>query len=303
MTRRIANINMMHRAALGGMEAGIRETFGIEEREYHDDIIYSAMIQAGVQRFRVAGDIPKNLKNSNLLSYRFEESSFEDINNIMSSVKEFLGFEKIPKKDQSEIWILAWYLTELIHSSQTKSSMVSILRIPKMSDLAGKISPAAFSAIDGLLKNIENIDLNLPVTKLEAPLRDVEIFHEIVSSNVFGSYSEAQELIEYSSENKEAVKLEISRKGKEFYNRFHSVLDIRKASLTLIPVTSSLIETVFGRFPGKIASAFGDSLASSLADKRRITIYNYGDTHAKLLTDYYMAKAIVIPPENNRYFK
>jgi hypothetical protein len=86
MSTRFANINLMHHAGLAGMEAGLRSSLGIESTEYHDSLIYAAMIQAGVQRFRIVGITPKQVRESQFLRRRCQEHSFEDykVNGVKS---------------------------------------------------------------------------------------------------------------------------------------------------------------------------------------------------------------------------
>jgi hypothetical protein len=289
MSERIANINLIHQAGLAGMESAICNKFGISEHEYHDNIIYSAMIQAGVQRFRVPGGLPQKLRKSDFLRYRVEERPFEDIHNLINSIENSLNYDPSSRKDNSEVFGLTWFLAELIYSLETKSSMVSVLPTPNLKNYAGKLSPNKISALNGLFQKVETIDLILPVAKLQIPTKDVEIFQEIIASDIFRNFSQSQSLIELSTEDVESTANNIIDKGKSLYNKFDSALDIKKTSLSLISVTTALIDTVCGKLPGSIADILGDTLSSALKEKRRITIYNYGDTHQKLLMEHYGA--------------
>lgn len=55
------------------------------------------------------------------------------------------------------------------------------------------------------------------------------------------------------------------------------LLKSKRVAITLLPVTSRLVDVVFGKLPGSIAGFFSDALRTWLQDKRRIVIYQFGD--------------------------
>lgn len=284
---------MLHHAGLAGMEAALRHSFGIDSSNYHDNLIYSAMIQAGIQRFRVVGGMSKQIRESQFLSSRCEEYSFDDYQQLMDSVKNALSqhavFDLNEDSDRNKIFGLTWFLTELIFSLQTKSAMVFVLPMPNLADYVGKLSPEMLAAVRGLFQKIDPLPLNLPIPQLRVLSDDVKIFHDVISSDLFSSYAASQHLLESSGEEIESTARLILSKGKALRNGFSSVLDFKRISLSLIPVTTSLIDSVCGKFPGAIADALGNALTEALNNKRRLTIYNYGDAHQKLLIEHYRA--------------
>lgn len=283
----------MHLAGLAGMEAGICQSLGIDIKNYHDSLIYSAMIQAGVQRFRVVGPMTKQVRESQFLSRRCEEYSFDDYKQLMDSVNDTIVqhavFDQKEDFEKSDLFNLTWFLTELIFSLQTKSAMVSVFPMPNIADYVGKLSPEMLAAVMGLFQNIDPLPLDLPIPQFRVLFKDVRVFHEVISSDLFSAYAASQQMLELSGEEKESTTRLILNKGKALLNSFSSVLDFKRISLSLIPVTSSLIDTVCGKFPGSIADAFGIALTEALNNKRRVTIYNYGDTHKRLLMEHYRA--------------
>lgn len=297
MSARIANISMMHHAGLAGIEAGLHSSLGIENREYHDSLIYSAMIQAGVQRFRIVGGMTKQVRESKFLRCRCEEYSFEDYKQLMDSVQETLNQHAVRhlKKDSehTDLFTLTWFLTELIFSLQTKSAMVSVLPMPNIAEYAGKLTPDMFAAVRGLFQKIDPLPLDLPIPQLSVLSGDVKVFHDVISSDLFASYAESHQMLESSREEKQSTIRLILNKAKILHNSFSNVLDLKRISLSLIPLTTSLIDSVCGKFPGSLADVFGNALTEALNNKRRITIYNYGDTHMRLLLDYYRAVNVI----------
>ena len=290
MTHRIANIGLMHQAALAGMEAEIRSWLGISTVEYHDHLIYTAMLQAGVQRFHILGPLPKDIQDSQFLRRRCKEYPFKQYKEVIDSIGPIISEHTIQAAEaesHDSFFGLTVFLSHLIIALQTKSAMVDVLGLPNPAKYAGRLSPEMQSAINGLLKKIKPASLDLPIPQWRVLSEDVEGFQEIISSDLFASYSASHHLLESLEEKEQSVFKEILSKARKLCERFGSVLDTRRLPLSLIPVTASLIDSVCGKLPGSVANVFGKALTEALRDRKRLTIYNYRDVHVKLIIEYY----------------
>mgnify|MGYP001245914080 CR=1 FL=1 len=293
MKNRIVNINILHHAGLAGMEAGLRSSLGVESSTYHDSLIYSAMIQAGIQRFRIVGGTARVIRNSEFLRRRSEEYSFDDYKRVVEPIETVVASHTLNagKSDRgsSSLFSLTWFLSELLFSLKTKSAMVSVLPLPDVSQYAGKLTPEMFSAVSTLVRKIHCVNIDLPIPQSEVLLDDVKVFNELITSDLFASYASSHEMLESSEEKEQSAVNNILTKAKALRDNFGGLLDFRRLSLSLIPVTLSLIDHVCGKFPGSVADIFAKALTEALKSKRRVTIYNYGDTHMKLLRKYCQA--------------
>lgn len=291
MRNRIANINILHLAGLAGIEAGLRSSLGLDNTDYHDSLIYSAMIQAGVQRFRIVGVTPNKILDSEFLRRRCEEHSLKDYMQLLDSIESVIASHTVKSvesdSERTEAFVLTWFLTELVFSLRTKSAMVSILPIPEISKYAGKLTPEMLAALDNLLQKVNSVNLDLPIPQLEVLSDDVTVFHELISSDLFASYAYSHQMLESSAEKEQFAVENILSKAKALRERFNRALDVKRLSLSLIPVTVSLIDKVCGKFPGSLADVFGNALTEALKSRRRVTIYKYGDAHLKLLLKHY----------------
>ena len=290
MPYRTATIGLIHQAALAGMEAEIRSWLGIRTVEYHDHLIYTAMLQAGVQRFRIPGPLPKHIQDSQFLRRRCKEYPFEQYKKVMDSIGAIISEHTIraaEPKSQDTFFGLTFFLSDLIIALQTKSAMVDVLGLPNPAKYSGRLSPEMQSSINGLLKKIKPVSLDLPIPQWRVLSEDVKVFQEIISSDLFASYSASHYLLESSEEKEQSVFKEILSKARKLCERFGGVLDTRRLPLSLIPVTASLIDSVCGKLPGSVANVFGNALTEALRDRKRVTIYNYRDVHLKLIAEYY----------------
>ena len=289
---------MMHLASLAGMEAGLRDTLGLDSDIYHDRLIYGAMIQAGVQRLRIVGGLPSDIRDSNYLQGKCIEVPFSEYYSLLKSTTDTLKnntIGKVNKSIRSNQFLLSWFLTELIYSLKTRSAMVLVLPMPDISGFRGALDPGLYRAINTLMGSMDTANLNLPVPRLEILQNDVKLFHELLDSDLFSTYANTHRGLEVTKEKKQPTVRRIISAAESLHSKFGRALNIKQLALSLIPVTASLIDTVCGKIPGTLADAIGNSLSDALKDGKRIIIYNYGQVHGDLLRDHYQAQIQMMP--------
>ena len=52
---------------------------------------------------------------------------------------------------------------------------------------------------------------------------------------------------------------------------------MRRAVISLLPISSKIIDTIFGKLPGGLAEIFTNLLSKWLDDNKRIVIYEFDD--------------------------
>lgn len=128
MANRTVNISMIHHAALAGMESAIASSFDVDNFDYHDHLIYTAMVQSGVKKFRVIGGLSKQIRESELLSERCEEYQFDKYHQVIDRVSKTFydtSLDRVESKSHDLI-PLSLFISDVIFALQTKSAMVSV---------------------------------------------------------------------------------------------------------------------------------------------------------------------------------
>ncbi|EDJ9369275.1 hypothetical protein GFM96_09560 [Salmonella enterica] len=292
MSNRIANISTTHLASLAGMESGIKEAFGVKDDNYNDKLIFTAMVQAGVKKIRLVGGEHYTIVNSGFMKGRYLAFSFEEYFKIFKEVEDTIKDNVIVDENDdvsNKIWNLTWFLSELIFALRTKSSMVSVLPFPKVNDYIGLFRPQLISSIGILFEKINVVNLKLPVPQKEILSSDIKKFNEVLNSDLYGNYSLAHEELEFSYSDDLKIIANIENKAFLLRNYFENYIDIKKLSMSIIPITVKVIDDVCGKIPGALANTLGNALSQSLSDTRRITIYDYGDVHKELMVNHYAA--------------
>ena len=289
MLKRTANVSMVHLAGLAGLESGIRDSFGIEVGQYHDKVVYHALIQAGVHSIRridgMSSDLPGLVGKERITSYDGTEYY-----NMLHSIQEMLQKHAIGGtlgKEQSKYISLSLFLTDLIYALKTDSAMLVVLPIPKLEDYYGIISPHILSAVGNLLPGVTPIEVLTPIPQLSVKASEVGIFEELLGSQIFSAYSNAHSSLENNRELDVAVLDNVSLKAKSVWQRFSNTVDLKSLTLALVPITKNLADKVLTGLPGTITGLLADVLTKAAQQEKRIVIYDYRQSHKDLLVAHY----------------
>jgi hypothetical protein len=263
------------------MDAGIQSLLGVNPSEYHDDLIYTSMLQAGIKEFQFVGDKVKPHEQS-FLKNKIEYYSFDEYHKLQIKVRDLLD---LPKENNN--YILEWFITELIHCYNTKTSMVSVFPMPKHIENLEKLDLKTYSLIKNLFDKISTVELTVPIPINTIPNGSIKVFEEIFNSADFDEYSKSHDILVY--ENTSSIINDIQNKSKSLHSKFDNYLSLKKSLVATIPSISSIIEQLYGVIPKNIFDLIV-SLLSNREANDNMCIYDYGSVHLKLLTDYYKAK-------------
>lgn len=95
---------------------------------------------------------------------------------------------------------------------------------------------------------------------------DIKKFNEVLNSDLFGNYSLAHEELEFSYSDDLKIIANIENKAFLLRNYFENYIDIKKLSMSIIPITVKIIDDVCGKIPGALANTLGNALSQSLSD-------------------------------------
>lgn len=288
MLKRTANVSLVHRASLAGMESKISDTLGIKIDQYHDTVIYHALIQSGVHTIRNIA--PVQAKSDYLGTSRIVTCSDRDYYNLLDVIQEMLAkhaVKGVPALEGSQSFTLSIFLTDLIYSLQSDAAMITVLSLPKVENFQGRVSPHILSAIGNLFSHLTPTEVLTPVPQLSVKASEVKVFEELIESQMFRAYSDAHSSLEHIRESEVATLNDVSVKAKSVWQRFSHTVDLRKLTLTLMPITKSVADKVLTGLPATVACLIADAFTKAAQQERRIVIYDYGRSHQDLLTAHY----------------
>lgn len=289
MLKRTANVSMVHRSGLAGMESQIKDTFGIKADQYHDSVVYHALIQAGVHSIRCIDGVTP-VSTVSVVNERVIACAGTEYVDLLRTIQDMLEKHVVngqKSAEQNRLFTLSLFLTDLIYSLHTDAAMVAVLPLPKVENYYGRISPHILSAIGNLLPSITPTEVLTPIPQLSVKASEVEVFEELIESQIFSAYSNAHGGLESIRESDVAILEDVSVKAKSVWQRFSNTVDLKKLTLTLMPITKTLADKVLTGLPGTVAGLLADLLTKAAQQEKRIVIYDYGRSHRDLLMTHY----------------
>jgi hypothetical protein len=289
MLKRTANVSMIHRVSLAGMEYGIKENFGINSEQYHDSVVYHALIQAGVHVIRRVDNF-KTKEPELSVNERINECTDREYYKLLHAIKGMLVKHTVNGKQTAEdtlLFTLSLFLTDLIYALQTDASMITVFPLPKIENYYGRISPHILSAVGNLLPQVTSTEVLTPIPQLSVKASEVAILEELIESNFFSAYSNAHSSLENIRESKLAILSDVSVKANSVWQKFSNTVDLKKLTITLMPITKNLADKVLTGLPGTVTNLVADILTKAALQEKRIVIYDYGRSHQALLTAHY----------------
>ena len=268
---------------------------GFEEIEhYHDMLIYPALIQAGVHRFKVPNDMShKSIGGNKLVASRIDRVAdsdyYDSIRSFEELLREFLICDD-NAANKMKVFLLANFLVEITMAMKLGTSVVYVLPIPKVEDYYGILSLEILMPIGALISKISSVDVLSPIPQFSIIKEDVSNLIEVVEGAHFERYSKAHEVVEYEGGSAQAFQ-DVACKAIELKDKFDSTLDVKKMAISFLPASSALVDMVSGGsgVVGKVLGLISEPLAKYLGDKSSIIIYDYAKLHGEFLTAHYRA--------------
>lgn len=282
MDIRKVNISLTHQSALAAMDAHICDALKIKVDAYHDNLVYTSMLQAGVKQFQFVGEKIR-YHNYPFLKDKISYYPFDKYQQTHQTVKALIS----PKTDN---FVLEWFVTELIHCNNTQSSMIATLPIPSPKDLIKCNDLHAYTAIKNILDKIKKNEVILPIPKHSLSANDVDIFSDIFHSLQFDYYSSSHDILTLDEKHTNSIIKELSNNSKKLYEKFNKYLDLKQTVINISPSVSSLLETLYGSIPKFAFDTISIAMQNINKNDKQICIYDYRKVHLGLLTDYYREK-------------
>lgn len=248
-------------------------------------IFYACMIQSGIEKFAISGR-PASFSKSKFLLNRISpfpsDSWHKALKSVESSIDPPASKEAVKVKASAA---LNYFLVDLMVAVKQKSSIVIAHPLPDITGLENHLPPEIYIPVRNLLSTIETNDLKLPLPKNFISSENIKRFQEIISSDLFSQYSLSHQALENRSTPKEKALSHVVAKGQSLLNN-NDLLRAKRTAISLIPLSSKIIDVVFGKLPGTLAEFFGQQLSQLLKEDRRIVIYRFDPLVKELLSKH-----------------
>ncbi len=254
-----------------------------------EGLFYSTMIQGGIQRFQFFPSDKRSTKKSTFLSNRvsFFSEHDQDYSFVTGLIdKYFSNFlpDNYKKDDKYDPVIsLSYFLVDLFFSIRKKTSIVCILPLPRLTKCEQLLPPELLIPIRNFFNTIETENANLPLIKKTVSHKDIKVVEDIISSDLFSQYCLYHKDLENSKKPVSIAISEVSKAGQRMLNKYSQVLDIRKLTMSLLPISSKLVDVLFGKLPEIFVEQVASFLGNVLKNEQRVVIYQLDPLFTELI--------------------
>lgn len=248
-----------------------------EELEQRRQLLYSTMIQAGVDQLDV-GINPFEENVEGPLSTRIKNMPFDKVwteyHNILDEV--FATDLKNEEDDNASLdfRIMKMFIADLLYALNKKRSLVIIPGIPNITQYDGKFSVSNIIPLQNLIDTITTIENDLPVTRHNLTHNSIIKYEEILTSSLFEKYRTNSSMLEASTNNQNTVLENIRDSASHLVSHNSRLLKLRKARISILNIGTKIIDVVFGSLPGKLADVATSLATNAIQDDFRLTIYD-----------------------------
>jgi hypothetical protein len=252
------------------------------------DLWYAGVIQAGVERLDLVNskiidnDIrwKQDASLSPFVSKRVAHKDSPEFASAFALVyqtfQNHFG-EGRTGKDQTALFELQAFLMELFLAAHYKQNLVYFSRIPALTELERVLPVDLLLPFKNLILTLENPSPSLPSTRASIAVRDVALYEEIITSKLYAQYKRSHSAFDEGGVSVNGALELVNRQGRLLAEQSPRLLKTKRTAVSLLPITSKIIDTIFGKLPGTLADFFAAALTKWLQDDRRIVIYQFGD--------------------------
>jgi hypothetical protein len=105
-------------------------------------------------------------------------------------------------------------------------------------------------------------------------------------SDLFAKYVRDHQKLEINLLPTLRAYIDIEKSGRHLCKENKTLLAIKRSTVSLIPLTTNIIDLVFGKLPGILAEFFGQRLSDMLKDDRRIVIYRFDQVLSEFIKEH-----------------
>ena len=252
-----------------------------------EGIFYATAFQSGIDEFLVPEYKEHISPSSDFIKsrthYVSHAESKEHYNLVDSAFSTYLPDGWAKNEEYEFVWSLHSFLVELLDSMSLSSSLLLPSGIPDFSEAESQLPSELAQPISLLLSAIVDIQTPSPIPLKAVPTDDIHRFNDIMSSDMFTRYVEAQSELDNSDSSIEKTLPVIADRGRQLFTQNKHILTLKKSSAGILQMSPKIIDAAFGKLPGALAEVAAKLGVSLLDSRRRVVIYDFRSTTQNIL--------------------
>jgi hypothetical protein len=247
-------------------------------------ILLASLVQSGANRIELGSKLDSDKHLPPFLSRRITYGSSRDWGELLTYVLSLMPDSPatVSFNEHLNMTFLPFFLVALLRAAQRRTNMVCITVLPD-AEICGRLLPTQLAIpINTLLSNIRSHSAHLPLPRSTITVSDVGRFREIMTSQSYREYEDDHGKLDYRAHRTDTAFRRIERTAKALCDRFPHFLTLKDSMVSLLPITSRLIDATFGKLPGTLATISTRLLGGYLRNERRIVIYRLDRLRAEI---------------------
>jgi len=304
LLERIAILGPLQQAAISATHESVNVKPFLERlpKVHIPNLWYASILQAGVNKLElpmypedpIEGFFDDVAPTSKYLENRVRCTRVEDLVFITSFVSMAFGQDVTDVSEDTEVdaayATIILFLTELLLAVRMKRNIVSVRPLPTYEYVEPSIPIDLSLPIKNLLEMLQPTSLKVASSVKECDASNIKLFDDLIISSAYKQYMNSHAALDENKIDPEKARNIIYKASRELAYRFPSLVTIKETIANVLPVTTKLIDAVFGQLPAKVADAFVKLLEYWLKNGRRIVIYEFPNlskiTMEKRMKDY-----------------
>lgn len=251
-------------------------------------LVYSSLIQAGLDEIVVQSGFKEHMPASDLILKRVNSSNLTYWKNSFTLVESALSGlvdENTKDKDiMNAITSLKFFLTDLLAALGDQNSVIMVIPFPKIEVLDAHLPPELFTPIKNLFSCFQHVKSTVATPRIDVLRDDIGRFQEVFSSTSFEYYVSQQSKLDNSDTEIQVASQAISSAAKKLCSKYKRSLVTEKIASILLPISSQTVDTVLGQLPGELAEQTCSAAENWITRKKRLSIYNLNPVMINMLT-------------------
>ena len=279
--QRSALIGPFQEARLSGVDQAVNIPEFLKElpRVNVPDLWFSTIIQSGVETLELIGEYDRGVELSPLASKRLSFRTPEEFAPIFLLIEQTFRhyFPDLNIRKDPVLFHLKVFLVELLLAARLKRNMVNLFELPESKAFESRLPPELLLPIKRLFSALETNTPCVPSIGRTLTPQDIQLFEEILSSQLFRQYGDSHGSLEDNNILLASAVESIRRRSRKLTDKYPRLLKLKRVIVSVLPLTSQIMETIFGRLPGKLAEFSTSLLSEWLQQERRFVVYQFHD--------------------------
>jgi hypothetical protein len=174
---------------------------------------------------------------------------------------------------KQQIFSLHSTLTKLLFALESRSSVIFMLGFKDVMQL-NKLPFDLTYPIATFFENLEQRTVKLPRLTYDVENSDIISLLEILYSYEYSNYKSAHSEIENNLQLTDKIVKNIELAGNELFRKYQKRFIFQKGIINALPLSSKVIDLLFGKLPGDVTEYSGNALLNYLKKHKTVPIYN-----------------------------